>query len=164
MSAARERPRARPASRPEAPAAALPQAPAAMPRGTYVVVKRFSSKEEPRRITAAVFDPALVPCARVGFENHRNVFHRRGAGLPPLLARGLRAFLSSTLVDMYFRQWSGHTQVNAADLRNLTCPPPEAIERLGARAGASALGQREIDRAVEEALGGHAARGGPRAT
>ncbi|WP_437287699.1 Eco57I restriction-modification methylase domain-containing protein [Sorangium sp. So ce406] len=135
-----------------------------MPRGTYVVVKRFSSKEERRRITAAVFDPAVVPCARVGFENHLNVFHRRGAGLPPLLARGLRAFLSSTLVDTYFRQWSGHTQVNAADLRNLTYPPLEAIERLGARAGDSALGQREIDSAVEEALGVDAARGGPRAT
>ncbi|WP_437832668.1 Eco57I restriction-modification methylase domain-containing protein [Sorangium sp. So ce1153] len=135
-----------------------------MPSGTYVVVKRFSSKEERRRITAAVFDPAVVPCARVGFENHLNVFHRRGAGLPPLLARGLCAFLSSTLVDTYFRQWSGHTQVNATDLRSLTYPPLEAIERLGARADGRALGQREIDRAVEEALGADGARGGsPRA-
>lgn len=124
-----------------------------MPSGTYVVVKRCSSKEERRRITAAVFDPATVPCARVGFENHLNVFHRSGAGLPPLLALGLRAFLSSTLVDTYFRQWSGHTQVNAADLRRLTYPALETLERLGARAGDGALGQHEIDRAVEETLG-----------
>ncbi|AUX48561.1 SAM-dependent methyltransferase [Sorangium cellulosum] len=124
-----------------------------MPSGTYVVVKRFSSKEERRRITAAVLDPAAVPGARVGFENHLNVFHRGGGGLPPLLARGVCAFLSSTLVDTCFRQWSGHTQVNATDLRNLAYPAMTAIERLGACVPLGPASQREIDRAVEEVIG-----------
>jgi hypothetical protein len=33
-----------------------------VPAGTYVLVKRFSTKEERRRVVAAVFDPADVPC------------------------------------------------------------------------------------------------------
>src|SRR5262249_49892801 len=38
----------------------------------YVLVKRFSSKEEKRRIVAAVCDPERIPCDVVGFENHLN--------------------------------------------------------------------------------------------
>src|SRR5262249_37652368 len=95
---------------------ALALAPAAddllVPADFYVLVKRFSAKEERRRIVAAVYDPRRVPGARVGFENHLNYYHRNGAGLPPKLAWGLAAFLSSTLVDAYFRQFNGHTQVN----------------------------------------------------
>lgn len=101
-----------------------------LPRGTYVLVKRFSSKEEPRRIVAAVFDPETVPCEKVAFENHLNVFHDRGKGMGEGLARGLAAFLNSAFVDAYFRQYSGHTQVNATDLRNLRYP---ARSRLVAR-------------------------------
>jgi len=52
------------------------------PLGHYVVVKRLSSKEEKRRVIAVVFDPEQVPCERIGFENHVNVFHVGGAGLP----------------------------------------------------------------------------------
>jgi adenine-specific DNA-methyltransferase len=124
-----------------------------MPAGTYVLVKRFSSKEERRRVVAAVFDPAKVPGKKVGFENHLNVFHRGGCGLPPALARGLSAFLNSTLVDSYFRQWSGHTQVNATDLRNLRYPSPDAIEKLGRRVAGSSLAQHELDPIVNDALG-----------
>jgi adenine-specific DNA-methyltransferase len=124
-----------------------------MPAGTYVLVKRFSSKEERRRVVAAVFDPATVPGTKVGFENHLNVFHRGGRGLPPALARGLSAFLNSTLVDSYFRQWSGHTQVNATDLRNLRYPSPDAIERLGRRVAGSELAQHELDPIVNDAVG-----------
>ena len=56
---------------------------------------------------------------RAGFENHLNYFHENGEGLPLDLAKGLAAFLNSDAVDQYFRIFSGHTQVNATDLRNL---------------------------------------------
>jgi adenine-specific DNA-methyltransferase len=124
-----------------------------MPAGAYVLVKRFSSKEERRRVVAAVFDPSRVPGEKVAFENHLNVFHRNGAGLPRTLARGLSVFLNSTLVDAYFRQFNGHTQVNATDLRNLRYPSTGAIERLGRRVADSILPQHELDPIVHEALG-----------
>ena len=125
-----------------------------MPAGAYVLVKRFSSKEERRRVVAALFDPARVPGEKVAFENHLNVFHRSGAGLPLGFARGLSAFLNSTLVDTYFRQFNGHTQVNATDLRTLRYPSSRAIEELGRLVGERGSGQDELDRSVERVISG----------
>ncbi len=121
-----------------------------MPSGTYVLVKRFSSKEEKRRVVAAVFDPAVIPAKKVGFENHLNVFHTKGTGLAPNLARGLSAFLNSTLVDTCFRHFSGHTQVNATDLRNMKYPTRNILHELGRRLRHTPASQEEIDHLVAE--------------
>jgi len=123
-----------------------------IPRGTYVLVKRFTSKEEERRIVAAVYDPQRIVAEKVAFENHINYFHRRGNGLPLTLARGLTAFLNSTLVDLYFRQFNGHTQVNAADLRNLKYPTAAQLEALGSRFGDEFPDQGTIDQYVQEEM------------
>ncbi|MFQ5744330.1 MAG: BsuBI/PstI family type II restriction endonuclease [Acidobacteriota bacterium] len=119
---------------------------------TYVLVKRFSAKEERRRVVAAVHDPSRVPGEAVGFENHLNYYHSDGHGLPSGLGKGLAAFLNSTLVDMFFRQFSGHTQVNATDLRSLLYPPRDRLEALGARIGEEFPSQDELDDLVEEEL------------
>jgi len=105
-----------------------------MPDGCYVVVRRFSAKEERRRIVAAVYGPPIGDW--VGFDNKVNVIHCDRAGLDPTLARGVATYLNSTLLDLYFRQFSGHTQVNATDLRMLPFPSLEALTRLGERSGA----------------------------
>ncbi len=125
-----------------------------MPPGVYVLAKRFSSKEERRRVVAAVYDSARIDAGDVGFENHLNVYHRRGAGLPEALAKGLALFLNSSLVDLYFRQFSGHTQVNATDLRSLRYPSSEALELLGASVGEAMPGQDEVDRRLREGVFG----------
>lgn len=102
------------------------------PVGFYCVVRRFSSKEEERRIVARVVDPKGFACAGVlGFENHLNVFHSKKEGLPEDLARGLSAFLNTTVVDEYFRRFNGHTQVNATDLKLMRYPTREALMSLG---------------------------------
>ena len=116
-----------------------------MPNGWYVLTRRFSSKEERRRIVAAIFDPTHIPASRVGFENHLNVFHQSGRGLDPALATGLAVFLNSTLVDLYFRQFSGHTQVNVADLKALYYPDRETLIRLGQSVKVGFPSQQEID-------------------
>jgi adenine-specific DNA-methyltransferase len=123
-----------------------------VPEGFYVLVKRFSSKEERRRIVAALYDPGDVAYGPVGFENHLNYYHIRGEGLDRPLALGLRAFLNSTLADLYFRQFSGHTQVNAGDLRSLRYPSEEQLRRLGERAGDQKLGQSQLDKLIDEEL------------
>jgi adenine-specific DNA-methyltransferase len=116
-----------------------------LPRGCYVLVKRFSSKEEARRIVAVVAAPEDLPGDVVAFENHLNVYHDRNQGLPRHLALGLACYLNSTLVDLFFRQFNGHTQVNATDLRQLPYPTREQLEHLGEAAGDGVLPQQKID-------------------
>ena len=123
-----------------------------VPAGTYVLVKRFSAKEEKRRVTAAVCDPARLPGDDYGFENHLNYFHRRGNGLPIVFAKGLAAYLNSTLVDAYFRQFSGHTQVNATDLRSLKYPDLATLNQIGGRIGETFPKQDELDALIREEL------------
>ena len=123
-----------------------------VPAAVYVLVKRFTSKEERRRVVACVYDPSRVPAARVGFENHLNYFHARGEGLSLALARGLWAFLNSTVLDVYFRQFNGHTQVNATDLRNMRYPTREELESLGCHLALDSPTQSQIDELVKREL------------
>jgi adenine-specific DNA-methyltransferase len=119
---------------------------------TYVLVKRFTSKEERRRLVACIYDPHRIRSERVGFENHLNYFHAGGHGLPLNLAKGLTVYLNSTLVDVYFRQFNGHTQVNATDLRNMRYPTCAELESLGRRIGDTFPIQAELDALIEREL------------
>lgn len=101
------------------------------PTGYYTLVKRFSSKEEKRRIVARVFTPHNAPCEYVGFENHLNVFHKAKKGISHELALGIAVYLNSSLIDEYFRQFNGHTQVNVTDLRLLKYPSTQILIELG---------------------------------
>jgi adenine-specific DNA-methyltransferase len=124
-----------------------------VPSETYVLTKRFTSKEERRRVVAAVYDPARLRLAeRVGFENHLNYFHARGRGMPKVVAWGLATYLNSTLVDAYFRQFNGHTQVNAADLRSLRYPSLTQLKTMGRRAPRSSSEQARVDVVVQAVL------------
>ncbi|WP_198135960.1 Eco57I restriction-modification methylase domain-containing protein [Roseiflexus castenholzii] len=124
-----------------------------VPSGWYVLVKRFSAKEEKKRVVAAIYDPVRVDAGLIGIENHLNYYHQNGKGLPPLLAKGLAAFLNSTIVDEYFRQFSGHTQVNATDLRNLKYPSLPQLMAIGDKIGDEFPEQDEIDQIILGTLG-----------
>jgi adenine-specific DNA-methyltransferase len=117
-----------------------------LPEGWYCVVKRFSAKEERRRIVASAWSPREVP-GPVAFENHLNVFHVKGAGLDEETARGLTVWMNSTLVDRFFRMFSGHTQVNATDLRSIRFPTRDALRRIGQGTGPLAS-QADVDQLV----------------
>jgi adenine-specific DNA-methyltransferase len=80
---------------------------------------------------AFVLKRGALPAAAIGFENHLNVFHSNRQGLPEDVARGLAAYLNSKEVDDYFRTFSGHTQVNATDLRRLRYPSVTELVKLG---------------------------------
>ncbi|MEZ5454380.1 MAG: Eco57I restriction-modification methylase domain-containing protein, partial [Thiothrix sp.] len=121
------------------------------PNGFYCVVRRFSSKEEKRRIVANVVDPDVFrETAMLGFENHLNLFHENKRGLPKALAHGLAVFLNTTAVDENFRRFNGHTQVNATDLRLMKYPSRETLSQLGEWASAQGeLTQTMIDAKLE---------------
>jgi adenine-specific DNA-methyltransferase len=121
--------------------------------GNFVLVKRFTAKEERRRVVAAVYEQGALGYDQVGFENHLNYFHESGGGLPSNLARGLALYLNTSAVDSYFRRFSGHTQVNATDLRNIRYPSRELLCEVGAswRLG-SVPTQAAVDAAAERLL------------
>ncbi|MGH3263874.1 MAG: Eco57I restriction-modification methylase domain-containing protein, partial [Trebonia sp.] len=122
-----------------------------VPGERYVLVKRFSAKEERRRVVAAVYEGGDFGAGAVGFENHLNVFHCRGRGIGDgHVARGLCMWLNSTVVDKYFRTFSGHTQVNATDLRSLRYPSRGQLAALGAALGGGSWpDQEKLDSLVE---------------
>jgi adenine-specific DNA-methyltransferase len=119
-------------------------------------VKRFSSKEERRRVSAAHFSERDVSSEVVAFENHLNVFHREGTGIDPALATGLTIFLNTSTVDEFVRQFSGHTQINATDLRLLRYPDRAALVRIGGLVTSHGwpTDQRDIDALAGECITG----------
>jgi adenine-specific DNA-methyltransferase len=126
-----------------------------VPSGVYLLTKRFTSKEERRRLVACIFEPESVKAEWLGFENHLNYFHSNGRGLERTLAVGLFAFLNSTVVDQYFRRFSGHTQVNATDLRTLNYPDCETLRSIGNEIKTLNLSQSDIDHLVTKYLHVH---------
>ena len=123
------------------------------PSGSYVLTRRFSSKEEKRRVIAYLLPEEELPASKVGFENHLNVFHCGKKGIPTFLAWGLYAWLNSTALDQHLRRFSGHTQVNATDLRNMRYPDRPSLEALGKKVKESGrTDQESIDTLVKELL------------
>jgi adenine-specific DNA-methyltransferase len=123
-----------------------------IPAAVYVLTKRFTSKEERRRVVACIYDPIRIGSQRVGFENHLNYIHAKGKGLDMLLAKGLWAYLNSSVLDLYFRQFNGHTQVNATDLRNVRFPTAQQLRAIGSQIDDTSLGQDEVDQIVTREL------------
>jgi hypothetical protein len=103
------------------------------PSGWYAAVRRFSSKEEKRRVVASLINPELLPSDTIGLENHINVIHAGKRSLKPDVARGLVIYLNSSALDAEFRRFNGHTQVNATDLRQLSYPTEGQLSEIGRR-------------------------------
>ncbi len=98
-----------------------------VPNGTYVIMRRFSAKEEARRLVAAPLLAGQLPGEFLGLENHLNFIHRPRGRLTEEEARALSTLLSSRLFDAYFRISSGNTQVSATELRAMPLPAPTML-------------------------------------
>lgn len=123
-----------------------------MRNGWYVLTRRFSSKEEKRRIYAAELNPEDIDGEFIGFENHLNVFHKKKSGLDEFLARGLKTYLNTTVVDLYFRQFSGHTQVNVSDLKQIKYPNIETLREIGRKSTDVYQAQSDVDKLIESII------------
>jgi adenine-specific DNA-methyltransferase len=102
-----------------------------LPAKRYVLLKRFTSKEEKRRLVAGIMAGTDSYSEWIGLENHLNYVHRKGSELAEAEAFGLAAFFNSALVDRYFRAVSGNTQVNAAEIRSMPVPDDRTISLIG---------------------------------
>ncbi len=102
-----------------------------IPTKNYVLLKRFSSKEEKKRLQTAVLIRENFLYNYVGLENHLNFIYTPKGEMSKELAFGMAALLSSDLVDNFFRSLNGNTQVNAVEIRSLPLPPIEKIKEIG---------------------------------
>ena len=99
-------------------------------KGYYILLKRFSSKEEKRRIQATLLTPDDLPTEYFTVENHVNIIHNNKCSLDKELAYSLVEYLNSDYCDTVFRKFSGHTQVNATDLRNMKYPDLKTMQKM----------------------------------
>jgi adenine-specific DNA-methyltransferase len=123
-----------------------------LPNQNYVLLRRFSAKEDRQRLTAAPY-LAQLDTPYIGLENHLNYIYRPDGRLTDDETRGLSVLLNSHLMDTYFRVFSGNTQVSATELRVLPLPPLDIIVELG-RVSAHAV--IPADTLIREVLGQYA--------
>jgi adenine-specific DNA-methyltransferase len=102
-----------------------------IPNANMVVIRRFSPKEAPRRVTAAPYLAGSIPGPVIGLENHTNYLYRFGSEMTAHETKGIAAYLNSRIVDRFFREIAGNTQVNASDLRSLPLPSLGILTEIG---------------------------------
>lgn len=104
-----------------------------VPTKNYVLVRRFSAKEEARRLTASCFLRDDMTCPFVALENHLNYVYHAERDLTADEVFGIAALFNSLLLDKFFRTISGNTQVNATEVRTMKFPELDSIARIGKR-------------------------------
>jgi len=104
-----------------------------VPAVNYVLLRRFSAKEERRRLTASWFLHAEATGPYLALENHINYVYHAARELTVDEVYGMTALFNSALLDRYFRIISGNTQVNATEIRAIRCPTLDQVAKIGKR-------------------------------
>ena len=99
----------------------------------YLFVKRFTAKEERRRLQCAVYLAEQYPeYSKISTQNKINFIDTiDNTEMTAELVCGLYIVLNSTLYDMYYRILNGSTQVNATEMNSIHIPERSVLERLG---------------------------------
>lgn len=98
----------------------------------YLFVKRFTSKEEEKRIQIAIYDRTIFDKSEyIGIENHVNYIETDSEMITKEILYGLFVFFNSTYVDRYYRILNGNTQVNATEFNEIPICNLELIKVMG---------------------------------
>lgn len=125
-----------------------------MENGTFVLLKRFSSKDEKRRLTSGVHLTSAYDCEVIGFGNKINYIGLSGGKLTTAEAYGLAAIFNSSFMEKYFRCISGSTQVNATEIRIMKFPTRKQVQEIGKQVqDIKTVLTNEIDLIVNPVLG-----------
>ena len=104
-----------------------------IPNKNYVLLRRFSAKDDKSRLIAAPFMSAQSKSELIGVENKVNYIYRVQGEFSKEEALGLAALLNSKPFDIYFRTFNGNVNVSATELRQMPMPPIEIIQSIGER-------------------------------
>ena len=97
----------------------------------YLFVKRFTAKEEKRRLQCGIYLAKKFPTYKAISTQNKINFITGLQGLSDCLVYGLYVVLNSTLYDNYYRILNGSTQVNATEINSMPIPPLTCIENMG---------------------------------
>lgn len=119
----------------------------------YVLLRRFSTKEDNKRLIAAPYLKQFGSNKEfIGIENHLNYIYNKNNELEPDIVVGLSALFNSKIFDLYFRTFNGNINVSATELRDFPLPDFNLIIKLGKKIE-SAIGLKkeyDIDQLVSE--------------
>lgn len=105
--------------------------PLLIPNKNYILLRRFSSKDDKSRLIAAPYFSQIPNTDYIGVENKVNYIYRPGGLLERDELVGLCALLNSNFFDSYFRMFNGNVNVSATELREMLLPPLETIKEIG---------------------------------
>lgn len=101
------------------------------PNKNYLFVKRFTSKEERRRLQCGVYlARSYLEYSEISTQNKINFID----GMHDLSERvvyGLYVLFNSTVYDCYYRILNGSTQVNSTEVNSMPIPSMDVIEAMG---------------------------------
>lgn len=124
-----------------------------LPNKDYLILRRFTSKEENRRLQPALYlRKDLKMYKKVSFENHLNYLIKVDGEMSKEELYGLFVIFNSSYWDSYYRILNGSTQVNANEINSMPMPCIAVIKELGKRFNLRKLSNNSCDEILKEVL------------
>ena len=119
----------------------------------YLFVKRFTAKEEHRRLQSAIYlAKNFADYVNISTQNKINFIDGITIDLSECLVYGLYVLFNSTLYDVYYRILNGSTQVNSTEVNTMPVPCLEDIQNMGKKLmQADDLSESKCDEILEGA-------------
>lgn len=113
----------------------------------YLFVKRFTAKEEKRRLQCGIYLSEKYPNYKyISTQNKINFIKCE----TPEEAYGLFVLLNSSLYDSYYRILNGSTQVNSTEINNMPVPSKETIVKMGRELRGKALTEVNCNKIIDK--------------
>ena len=97
----------------------------------YLFVKRFTAKEEHRRLQCGIYLAKRFPqYSQISTQNKINFICGKKE-LSETLVYGLYVIFNSSLYDSYYRILNGSTQVNSTEINKMPVPSIKVIDEMG---------------------------------
>lgn len=124
-----------------------------IPNKNYVLLRRFSSKDDKSRLIAAPYFSSTTNKEFIGVENKLNYIYKSKGGFSEEEVIGIAALLNSLVFDTFFRTFNGNVNVSATEIRLMPFPSINLIRKVGKQVIAQKdYSQEAINQIVDECL------------
>lgn len=121
----------------------------------YLFIKRFTAKEEKRRLQCGVYlSRKYSQYDVISTQNKINFIDGLATELSECAVYGLYVLFNSTIYDSYYRILNGSTQVNSTEINAMPVPELEIIQEIGREIiKTKDLSEENCDKILEEYCG-----------